>query len=106
MGLGSFLKKIKKKVTIKSVIKGAAVIGGALPVVGGLIQSVANNAAAAKEQATQAQAAAAEQLAASAMSGTVPTVANAPPTRDTIPMWMIAAGAGVALLVFMGMRKR
>lgn len=105
MGLGSFLKKIKKKITIKNVIKGAAVVGGALPVVGGLLQSAANSAAAAKEQATQAQAQAREDLAVSAGTGTVPDNPNAPPTRGGVPQWAIFAGVG-AIVLLLVMRKR
>jgi len=105
MSLGSFIKSIKKKISIKNVIKGAAVVGGALPIVGGLLQSAANNVTAAKEQATVAQAQAREDLAASAISGTVPVNANAPPTRGGIPQWAIFAGVGAVVLILF-MRRR
>jgi len=105
MSLGSFLKKIKKKVSIKNVIKGAAVLGGALPIVGGVLQSAAQNATAAKEQATQAQAQAREDLAASAMTGTVPVNPNAPPTREAFPMKYLLIGGGVLAAIFLLKRR-
>lgn len=105
MSLGSFFKSIKKKITLKGAIKAVASVGAAIPVVGGLLGSVANQVTAAKEAATQAQAQAREELVVSANTGTVPVNANAPPTREAFPMQWVLIGGGVLLAILLFKRR-
>lgn len=105
MSLGSFFKSIKKKITLKGAVKAVTTVGAALPIVGGVIGAIGNNIAAGKQAATQAQAEAQQQYDTSAATGTVPAVANAPPTRGEFPWaWVVIGGVGLLLAFYLSKR--
>jgi len=78
-GISGLFKSIKKKITLKGVIKTVAGIGGAIPVIGGAISTVANIVTAAKGQATQAASAAQETAAQQLQQSASPAASGGPP---------------------------
>lgn len=102
MSLGSWFKSLKKKVTLKGVISGVAKVGAALPVVGGLFQTVANAASAATSQASSAQQQAQQQVEAAAASGTFVAAPGGPQPAIQLNMQtLLLVGAGIVALFFL-----
>jgi hypothetical protein len=114
-GVSGLFKSIKKKITLKGAIKTVAGVAGAIPIIGGVIQTVANVVTSSKGQVTAAAAAAqntaAQQLqsAAAGNSGTFATAPTGPQPEVPIAMqaselaknpltWAVAALAALFLL--------
>lgn len=107
MAKGGFFKNLKKKITLKGVIRTVAGAAAAIPIVGGAIQSAAENLTAAKDKAKQAaaeaQANAAQGLANAAASGQFSVPSAGPQPAGFIdtknPVLWVAVGLGVLLLL-------
>lgn len=102
-GKGSWFSRLKKRTTLKGTLKGVARAAGALPVVGGVIQSAAEAGLAATQKVKQAQAEAAASADHAAETGTIPEIRGIT-VNSTRTYWII--GGIAALFGFMYLSKR
>lgn len=112
-GVSGFFKSIKKKITLKGAIKTVAGVAGAIPIIGGVIQTVANVVTSSKGQVTAAAAAAqnssAQQLQqAAASNGTFAAAPTGPqpetPAGELVKSPLAWAAAGLAALFLLRRR--
>jgi len=104
--IGKWFSRLKKRTTLKSVAKGVAKAAGALPVIGGVIQSAAEAALAATQKVKEAQAEAVVSAETAAATGTIPEVRGIE-VRSTKTWWIIGGGiAALGLVWFIARKKR